>query len=89
MDKNKKKKPSSKRATAQARESFAEFLSEYISSGLMEEDFSLLPNKERIHYMLKMAEFCVPKLQAVTADINATTKTTIEDTLIKLAEANE
>lgn len=85
----KKKKISPRRANAQARECFAEFLSEYITSGLMEEDFSLLPNKERIHYMLRMAEFCVPKLQAVTADINATTKTTIEDTLIRLAQDNE
>ena len=67
----------------------AAFASEYYESGEFKEDFGNLQPKDKLDIFTKLLPFFMPKMQAVQADINATTQTTIEDTLIRLAQENE
>ena len=67
----------------------AGFASDYFNSGEFLNDFNGLEAKDRLDIFTKLLPYFVPKMQAVQADINAGTKITIEDTLIRLAKANE
>ncbi len=68
----------------------AAFFSEYYESGEFEKDFyKILDPKDRLEITAKLLPFFMPKMQAVQADINATTTKTIEDDLIRLAAMNE
>lgn len=62
---------------------------DYCESGLLQEDLTLLQPKERLDLIVKMAQFVIPKLQAVSADVTATTAKTIEDKLLELSQENE
>jgi hypothetical protein len=64
-------------------------LSDYQSSGLMADDISELEPKDRLHVMIKLMEFNIPKPQSVSLDITSEGKKTIEDELIALSEENE
>ena len=67
----------------------AAFVSEYYDSGEFKKDFDLLTPKDKLDIFTKILPFFMPKMQAVQADINATTTKTIEDDLIRLAAINE
>ena len=67
----------------------AGFASDYYNSGEFLNDFNNLEAKDRLDIFTKLLPYFMPKMQAVQADINATASKTIEDTLIRLAEANE
>jgi hypothetical protein len=55
----------------------------------MAEDISELEPKDRLHIMIKLMEFNIPKPQSVSLDITNESKKTIEDNLIALSEENE
>ena len=68
----------------------AAFVSEYYDSGEFKKDFySMLDPKDRLEIVAKILPFFMTKMQAVQADINATTTKTIEDDLIRLSQQNE
>lgn len=67
----------------------AGFASDYYNSGEFYDDFKDLCPKDRLDIFTKILPYFTPKMQAVQADVNADTKLTIEDTLIRLAAMNE
>lgn len=67
------------------KDDLAKILAEYQSSGLLQQDLADLKSGERINVMLRMAEFVLPKLKAVSADLQASAAVTIEDRLAALA----
>lgn len=67
----------------------AGFASDYYNSGEFLNDFNDLEAKDRLDIFTKILPYFMPKMQAVQADVNATTTKTIEDTLIRLAAMNE
>lgn len=64
-------------------------LSDYHLSGLMEQDLATLSSRDRLHVMLKLAEFVTPKPQAIDMSITNEHQSTIADTLAQLAQENE
>lgn len=68
-----------------SKEDLAKIISEYHSSGLFEQDLAELKSAERMNVMLRLYEFVLPKLKAVSADVNASANITIEDRLAALA----
>lgn len=85
-----RKKGTPNRVSGDMKAVLAAFVSEYYDSGEFKKDFySMLDPKDRLEIVAKILPFFMPKMQAVQADINAGTKITIEDTLIRLAKANE
>jgi hypothetical protein len=67
------------------KDDLAKILAEYHSSGLLQQDLADLKPGDRINVMLRMAEFVMPKLKAVSADLTASASVTIEDRLAALA----
>lgn len=67
----------------------AGFASDYYNSGEFLNDFNNLEAKDRLDIFTKILPYFTPKMQAVQADVNATTTKTIEDELIRLSQANE
>jgi len=67
------------------KEDLAGIISEYHSSGLFEQDLAELKPADRMNVMLRLYEFVLPKLKAVSADVNASANITIEDRLAALA----
>ena len=85
-----RKKGTPNRVSGDMKAILAGFVSEYYNSGEFEKDFkAMLDPKDRLDIFTKILPYIMPKMQAVQADINAGTKITIEDTLIRLAKANE
>lgn len=85
-----RKKGTPNRVSGDMKAILAGFASEYYNSGEFEKDFkAMLDPKDRLEIFTKILPYFIPKMQAVQADINAGTKITIEDTLIRLAKANE
>ena len=60
-------------------------LTDYYSSGLMQQDLKALQPKERVQTMVKLAEFNIPKPQSVAIQVEEAKKKTIEDKLGELA----
>ena len=61
---------------------------DYCESGLLQEDLTMLQPKERLELIVKMAQFVIPKLQAVQAEVASAASKTIEDKLIQLSQDN-
>ena len=65
-------------------------LDEYQTSGKMSQDFAALEPDKRIAIAERLMGYVLPRKQAVQSDITLdTTRRTIEDTLLELAEENE
>jgi hypothetical protein len=71
--------------TTITKEDLAGIIAEYHSSGLFEQDLAELDASQRMNVMLRLYEFVLPKLKAVSADVNAAASVTIEDRLAALA----
>lgn len=67
------------------KEDLASIIAEYHNSGLFEQDLAELDPSQRMNVMLRLYEFVLPKLKAVSADVNASANITIEDRLAALA----
>lgn len=67
------------------KDDIARIISEYHSSGLFEQDLAELDSSQRMSVMLRLYEFVLPKLKAVSADLQASVAVTIEDRLAALA----
>lgn len=94
MDKKKTPGSGRKKGTANKVTTFSKLiitniLSDYQSSGLMEQDLKVLAPKDRLYVMVKLMAFVTPKPQSVDMTINAEQRITIEETLAMLAEENE
>lgn len=84
-----RKKGTPNKVSGDTKAMLAAFASEYYESGEFKEDFKLLAPKDKLDIFTKILPFFMPKMQAVQADINATTTKTIEDDLIRLSAMNE
>ena len=81
-----RKKGSTNKITTFSKIIITNMLSDYQSSGLMEDDIATLDPKDRLHVMLRLMEFVTPKPQSVDMTIKADQNITIENTLIELAQ---
>jgi hypothetical protein len=63
---NGRKRGKSNRSTAEIKTAFQNLLDANVSQ--MEEDLKSLTPKERIHVLLKLADFILPKIQSVQSD---------------------
>ena len=59
-------KGSPNKTTSQIRRAFSTLVSDNIEQ--LQQDIDALEPKERINYIIKMAEFIIPKLQSVSID---------------------
>ena len=84
-----RKKGTPNRVSGDMKAVLASFASDYYNTGEFLKDFFDLEPKDRLDIFTKILPYFMPKMQAVQADINADTKLTIEDTLIRLAAMNE
>ena len=84
-----RKKGTPNRVSGDMKAVLASFASDYYSSGEFLKDFFDLEPKDRLDIFTKILPYFTPKMQAVQADVNATTTKTIEDELIRLSQANE
>ncbi|MBR4388582.1 MAG: hypothetical protein IKT00_05325 [Prevotella sp.] len=85
------RKPGSKnRVTSFGHEMIAHLLDHYQSTGQMAEDFLSLSPKDRLLIAERLAQYIIPKQQAVSADYYVSdNRSTITDTLIRLSELND
>ncbi len=67
-----RKKGTPNKATAFTRATFSQLLDKYSASGDLVSDFMSLPPKERITMAEKLAQYCIPKMQAVAMDLQQT-----------------
>lgn len=67
----------------------ANILSDYQSSGLMEQDLALLEPKDRLRVMVELVPFVVPKLSATDVNLADQRQRTIDDTLAQLATPSD
>ena len=68
-----RKKGTPNKATAFTRATFATLLDAYATKGDLQKDFESLPPKDRITMAEKLAQYCIPKMQAVAMDIQPET----------------
>lgn len=63
----------------------ADLLNTYSSSGLMSKDFMALEPKDRLAIAERLTQYVMPKMQAVSAEVNDQRNLTIEDRLRELS----
>lgn len=63
----------------------SDLLNTYSSSGLMSEDFMALEPKDRLAIAERLTQYVMPKMQAVSAEVNDQRNLTIEDRLRELS----
>lgn len=75
------------KVTASIREAVSDLLDEYNNSGDMERDFAALEPRDRIMMAERLMAYVTPKMQAVQANVHASTSiTTLDERLAELAE---
>ncbi len=73
------------KATSMSKAVIADLLNTYSSSGLMSEDFMALEPKDRLAIAERLTQYVMPKMQAVSAEVNDQRNLTIEDRLRELS----
>lgn len=63
----------------------SDLLNTYSSSGLMSADFMALEPKDRMAIAERLAQYVMPKMQSVSAEVNDQRTLTIEDRLRELS----
>ena len=86
-----RKKGTPNKATAFTRTTFSALLDTYANGGDLEKDFKALPPKDRIAMAEKLAQYCIPKMQAVAMDLHSTDNgtPTLADRLRELSQEPE
>ena len=77
------------KTTDVSRQVINDFVREYLNSGLMIQDFSVLQAHERMEIAVKLLKFIVPQPKEVALDINSPNTISIEDTLIRLSKEQQ
>lgn len=78
------------RVTQLGREAICKMLQGYVDGGLMDSDFAELEARDRLVIAEKLMQYAVPRLQAVSVDMNNTSeKLGIDERLRILANLNE
>ena len=85
------RKPGSKnKVTSFGHDIIACLLDQYHATGQMAEDFQSLCPKDRLLIAERLAQYIIPKQQAVSGDfLVAASTSTLTETLARLAEENE
>lgn len=73
------------KATSMSKAVISDLLNTYSSSGLMSEDFMALEPKDRLAIAERLTQYVMPKMQAVSAEVNDQRNLTIEDRLRELS----
>lgn len=73
------------KATSMNKAVIADLLNTYSSSGLMSKDFMALEPKDRLAIAERLTQYVMPKMQAVSAEVNDQRNLTIEDRLRELS----
>lgn len=73
------------KATSMSKAVIADLLNTYSSSGLMSKDFMALEPKDRLAIAERLTQYVMPKMQAVSAEVNDQRNLTIEDRLRELS----
>lgn len=85
----KENKETGKKATTNIKVVVSKLTDDYYSSGLLAEDFAELEPKDRLDVFVKLLQYVMPKLQAVAADIQSNTSTSLAERLAQLAKEAE
>ncbi len=73
------------KATSMSKAVISDLLNTYSSSGLMSADFMALEPKDRMAIAERLAQYVMPKMQSVSAEVNDQRTLTIEDRLRELS----
>lgn len=73
------------KATSMSKAVISDLLNTYSSSGLMSKDFRALEPKDRLAIAERLTQYVMPKMQAVSAEVNDQRNLTIEDRLRELS----
>jgi hypothetical protein len=84
-----RKKGVPNKTTAFTKAFINKILDDYKETGLMDSDFKTLEPKDRLHIMIKLMEFTIPKPQTVQMEISTGTKSAFDEKLQELAGENE
>lgn len=75
------------KTTAATKEVITNLLTEYSNNGTMSDDFDSLEPKERLAIAEKLMQYVMPKIQAVSVDLDSSVKKiTIEQELMELSK---
>lgn len=79
------------KATKFGRDAISDFINDYISTGMLSNDFRNVDADKRLDFIIKIASFIIPKPQSIDMSVNGTLahKTAIDDVLAQLAKDND
>lgn len=82
-----RKKGSPNKVQSPVKKAISDWIEGYSDSGKMKKDLDSLDPKDRLAIMEKLSQYVMPKIQAVSLDVDSgTSKITIEQKLIELSK---